>query len=358
MTIRSVRVIPFAIPLRRPLATAYRTPAVRHGAIVILTDTAGRQGVGEATPHPAAAPHALATMRRDLAGAAHWLGGADAGRLDQLLAETARLGRAAAMGVDMALHDLVARATDRPVSALLGGAVRAVVPASALLVGESDAECAAAARRAAAAGFAVAKLKLGRAGDRALARVVTVRTAAPSLALRCDANGAWTPAAAVAVARRLGRLGIAWLEQPVPADDVEGLARVRRDGGVAVAADEAVRDRVAVARLAGHADVVVLKLVQLGGLAAARTVAADAVRHGLRVTVTTGFETGLATAAALHLAAALPDPLEPCGLATASLLAGDLVAAPAADRPHMSVPERPGLGVDLDVAAVARWRTG
>jgi L-alanine-DL-glutamate epimerase-like enolase superfamily enzyme len=82
------------------------------------------------------------------------------------------------------------------------------------------------------------------------------------------------------------------------------------------------------------------------------------VRCGLRITVTTGLETGLATMAALHLAATLPDPLEPCGLATGALLAGDLVQEPVPEGPRMCPPRGPGLGVALDELALARWRAG
>ena len=159
------------------------------------------------------------------------------------------------------------------------------------------------------------------------------------------------------MAQRLAPLDIAWLEQPVAAADVDGLRRVRREGGVVVAADEAVTGAEAIPALASAADVVVLKLVQVGGLSPPLCdTAAAARRHGLRVTVTTGLDTSLATVAALHLAAALPAPLEPCGLATASLLASDLIAGAPLPDPWMRIPGGPGLGVRLDRAALARWR--
>jgi o-succinylbenzoate synthase len=355
VTIRSVRLVPFAIPLRRPLATAYGCVTVRRGVVVVLVDASGRHGVGEATPHPAAPPDALTAVHRDLERAARWLAGSDLSHLDPLLAAAAQLERPAAMAVDMALHDLLGRATGRSLTELLGGARRDAVVASALLpdVGSADA-----AREAAARGFTTAKVKLGPEVDGAVVRVAMLRAAAPALALRCDANGAWDAETATAVARRLAPLGVAWLEQPVPAADVAGLARVRRDGGVPIAADEAVTSVSAIDRLAGAADAVVLKLEQLGGLGAARAAAEAAVRHGLQVTVTTGLETGLAATAALHLAAALPGPLEPCGLATGTLLADDLLQEPVPEGPRMRAPQGPGLGVVLDEVALARWRTG
>jgi L-alanine-DL-glutamate epimerase-like enolase superfamily enzyme len=282
--------------------------------------------------------------------------GADLSRTDDLLRAAARLAAPAAMAVDMALHDLVGVATGQPVVELLGGAWRSTVPTSALLGDGENAACATEAHDVAIRGFTAAKIKVGLDPAAAVTRVEAVRAAAPALSVRCDANGAWDEATATAVARRLATLGVGWIEQPVAAADLRGLRRVRRDGGVAVAADEAVTGVDAIGRIAGAVDVAVVKLVQVGGLAAARATASAARAHGMRVTVTTGLDTGIARAAALHLAAALPDPLEPCGLATASLLAGDLVLDAPDDGPEMTVPARPGLGVRLDPASLARWR--
>jgi o-succinylbenzoate synthase len=357
VTIAHVELVPFAIPLRIPLTTAFGVIELRRGVLVALSDTRGQVGLGEATPHPAAAPDALARIEDDLARATRWLTGADLSCMDDLLRAAARLTAPAAMAVDMALHDLLGVATGQPVVDLLGGARRSTVPTSALLRAGDDFACATEAHDAAAGGFTAAKIKVGHDAAAAITRVHAVHTAAPGLALRCDANGAWDADTAIAVARRLAPLDVAWIEQPVAAADLRGLRHVRRDGGLAVAADEAVTGVDSIPQLAGAADVAVLKLVQVGGLAAARATAAAARGHGMGVTVTTAFETGVARTAALHLAAALPDPLEPCGLATASLLAGDLVVDGCDDGPEITVPARPGLGVRLDPVAIARWRS-
>ena len=349
VTIRRLIVVPWAIPLRTPLATARGSIVERRGFLVVLDADRGLRGVGEAAPHPADPPTALRDTRAALADAAHWLVGANADRLEALVARMAALPRAAATGLDMALYDLVGRATLRPVAALLGERPRPIVETSALLDGDD-------ATHAAARGFRYAKLKSAPDAAATVARVAAARAAAPGLRLRIDANGAWDVTTALAAAHALAPLGIDWLEQP--ASDVPGLARVRREGAVAVAADESVTGPDAVRRLAdaAAADVIVLKLVQVAGLAAARATAAVAAARGIAVTVTTALDTTIGTAAALHLAAALPDPPRPCGLVTVRLLAGDLAAAPLGDGPTMAVPAGPGLGVDIDPAALARWR--
>ena len=344
VTVRDVRIVPFAIPLRQPLMTAFGSVALRRGFVVVLSDADGYEGIGEATPHPAAPPSTLAEVGAELERLAPRLVGSDVSRL---LSATWHLGAATRSALDMAAHHLLGAASGRPVADLLGGARRARVPVSALLAGGNDEACVLDACVAVERGFTTAKVKIGPDPEDAVRRVAAVRAAAPSLRLRCDANGAWDVRTAIAVGRELAARDVAWLEQPVPPADLDGLRRVRRESGVDVAADEAVTGPDVVPRLAGTVDAVVVKLVQVGGLTAARATVQAAVRHGLRVTVTTGLETSIATAAALHLAAALPEPLDPCGLATASLLAHDLVDPALVDAPTMTPPPGPGLGVRL-----------
>ena len=342
--VRDVRVVPFSIPLREPLATGFGSVALRRGFVVVLSDADGHEGIGEATPHPAAPPSALAEVGAELECLEARLAGTDVSRL---LGTTSHLGCVTRSALDIAVHDLLGGVSGRPLADLLGGARRGRVPVSALLAGGNDEACVLEARAAVARGFTAAKVKIGPDPENAVRRVALLRAAAPSLRLRCDANGAWDVRTAIAVGRELARLDIAWLEQPVAAADPEGLGHVRREAGVAVAADEAVTGPEVVPRLAETVDAVVVKLVQVGGLTAAHATAQAAVCHGLRVTVTTGLETSIGSAAALHLAAALPEPPEPCGFATASLLAHDIVDAPLVDAPTMTPPPGPGLGVHL-----------
>ena len=126
----------------------------------------------------------------------------------------------------------------------------------------------------------------------------------------------------------------------------------RRAGelGHRVAADECVRGPDDVRRIVarGAADVVVVKLVQTGGLRRAVATIDAAREAGLAAVVTTGLESSLGTAAALHLASALASrggSMLAAGIATADLLARDLVAQPIASAPVMAPPPGPGLGV-------------
>ncbi|WP_129337613.1 o-succinylbenzoate synthase [Cellulomonas endophytica] len=218
----------------------------------------------------------------------------------------------------------------------------------------------------ASGGCRTAKVKVAERGqglDEEVARLEAVRDAlGPDGRIRVDANAAWdvdTAAARLAVLDRAAG-GLEYAEQPVPS--VADLAALRRRTPVPLAADESVRraeDPLAVAR-AGAADVLVLKVQPLGGVRACLRLAE---RTGLPVVVSSALESSVGLAAGLALAAALPELPYACGLATAQLLAQDLVAEPllpqdgsiAVRRPEPDAARLAAARADADLDA--RWRT-
>jgi O-succinylbenzoate synthase len=205
-------------------------------------------------------------------------------------------------------------------------AVRASIPVNGIVPAVCADEAAAMAAQARAAGITTVKVKVGDPGD--VDRVAAVRDAlGPAGAIRVDANGAWDVDTALATIARLAPFGLELVEQPVAS--MEDMAAVRRRlrGSVAVAADECVRsvDDARRLRRMEAADVLVLKVQPLGGVAAALAVAEAA---GLPALVSSMFETSVGLAAGVALAAALPDLPYACGLGSASLLAADVVSDP------------------------------
>jgi O-succinylbenzoate synthase len=184
-------------------------------------------------------------------------------------------------------------------------------------------------------GCTTVKVKVAQAGQVLaddVARVAAVRDVlGPAGRLRVDANGAWSVPAAVAALTALAPYGLEYAEQPCAT--LPELAALRRElrGAVAIAADESVRraedpERVAVA---GAADLVVLKVAPMGGVAAALRVAAGC---GLPVVVSSALDTSVGIAAGLALAAALPELPYACGLGTVGLMATDVAADPLLPR--------------------------
>jgi o-succinylbenzoate synthase len=180
-------------------------------------------------------------------------------------------------------------------------------------------------------GCATAKVKVAEPGEPEsadIARVEAVRDAlGPAGKLRVDANAGWDVDQAARMLRALAPFGLEYAEQPCAT--LAELAALRRLVDVPLAADESIRraeDPLKV-RAAGAADIVVIKAQPLGGVAAALEIAAAC---GLPAVVSSAVESSVGLAAGIALAAALPELDYACGLATMSLLAGDVTADPLA----------------------------
>ena len=153
---------------------------------------------------------------------------------------------------------------------------------------------------AAAAGYPILKLKLGTDRDREL--VDAVRDAAPDVRLRVDANEAWTPREAVEKSEWLADRDVEFVEQPVSADDPDGLRFVYERSALPVAADESCVTLSDIPAIADRCDIANLKLMKTGGLLEARRLIAAARAHGLEVMCGCMIESNASIAAAAQLA--------------------------------------------------------
>jgi o-succinylbenzoate synthase len=233
---------------------------------------------------------------------------------------------------------------------------------SALIAATHAEDAARHARQAVSRGFGALKLKVGLGDvEEDVRRAAAVRAAAgPEVELRLDANGAWDEAGALEALERLAPLEPAFVEQPVPAHDLDALGRVREAAPVPVAADESVRDEARAQAILERkaADLLIVKPAALGGLQPAQHIAERALAAGVGVVVTGMLDSALGTAAALHLAAALPDPLRAAGLAADALFETDLAPLPRVVAGRRGVPEGPGLGVAPRPKRLARLARG
>jgi O-succinylbenzoate synthase len=201
-------------------------------------------------------------------------------------------------------------------------------------------------------GCRTAKVKVaerGQHGSDDIARLEAVRDAiGPDGKVRVDANAGWSVDEAARMLTQLSAFGLEYAEQPCAT--LDELAELRRRVEVPLAADESIRraDDPMKVRAAGAADIVVLKAQPLGGVRPALEIA-DAC--GLPVVVSSAVDTSVGLAAGVALAAALPDLPYACGLATMSLLAGDVTADPLAEQDGQ-LPVRPAI---VDDASLARY---
>ncbi|WP_135819666.1 o-succinylbenzoate synthase [Halostella litorea] len=329
----------FALPLSDPLRTARGEMATRTGVLVRVADD-GNRGLGEASPLPGWT-EPLSDCRTALARAERALQRGPDAALAAVDAPAAR------HGLSLALADLRAADAGVPLYRYLGDdAAVTDVPVNATVGDAPPEETAAEAADAVADGVDCVKVKVGaRDVDEDVRRLRAVRDAVgPGVELRADANGAWDRAAAERALDAFADVGVEFVEQPLPADDLSGLAALR-GGPVGVAADESLAATGVDAVLdAGAADALILKPMALGGVDRARDAALRAREAGVTPVVTTTVDAVVARTAAVHLAASLA-PVPPCGLATGGRLERDLTADPAPVRDGtIHVPQLPGIG--------------
>ena len=267
----------------------------------------------------------------------------------------AKRNNAAKAALETALFDAVGQTLGLPVAALLGGAARTSFPVLwTLASGDPDQEIAEAEAKLAARLHRTFKIKIGaQAPEADLARLTRLSKAlADRATLIVDANQAWDETTARRCLPRLADLGIALVEQPLPAWNVAGMGRLRAQGRVPpLLADECVftsHDMMGVAQAAA-ADAVSLKLVKHGGLVGLRKVAAVAEAAGIGLYGGCLLESSVGAAAHLHAFAGLRDLAWGCEHFGPQILTGDLVTEPLAFHDFaVHLPEGPGLGVTLD----------
>ncbi|MEA2523463.1 MAG: L-Ala-D/L-Glu epimerase [Thermomicrobiales bacterium] len=367
LRIATIDVIPAKLPLREPFVISYGTYADVLSVLVRITTSEGVVGWGEATPDPNVTGETwggtAATLRDDLAPA---LIGRDArDREAAMRALDARVEGvpAAKAALDMALHDLVGRALGVPVWALLGGRSKSHLTISRVVSMKAPEEMARDAARHVGDGFRTVKVKVGDGANWRLdaARIAAVREAiGPEIGLKVDVNQGWkTAGVAIAAIRACLSSAPDHVEQPVAWWDLEGLAEVRRQTGATIMVDEGChgpRDVLRVTALRA-ADLVNIKLMKCGGLIGALTLNAIAETAGIVAQVGTMVESSIASAAGLQLALALAN-VRTVEMGGPLMLAEDLGDVRAwYDRDRITVPDRPGLGIEVDEAAVRRFST-
>ncbi|HEY8454488.1 MAG TPA: enolase C-terminal domain-like protein [Actinopolymorphaceae bacterium] len=263
-------------------------------------------------------------------------------------------------GVSIALWDAYAKTLGVPLAVALGGPLRSEIPIKLSLSGDGERleQVYAAAR---AAGFRAFKVKVGLGLPGDVARVEHARRLVGDDAfLGVDANGGWSRVEAHEALRALAPYRIAFVEQPVAAHDLQGMAGLR-SRGFPIVADESVFGSTDLVRLirADAADVVSVYVGKAGGPWRAIQLGILAHAFGMRCIVGSNGELGLGAAAQVHVAAALPGLTTefPSDIIGAHYYADDILAEPlSSDGEKVRLPAGPGLGVRIRPDLVARLR--
>ena len=324
----------------------------------IVTDQ-GLEGWGEGFGHAAAAT-TMAVLNTQLAPA---ILGQDARDIAGLRARLSKafhgFGRNgphvfALSALDIALWDIAGKAAGLPLWRMLGATPVTRMPAYASLLRYGDAAMVAAAcERAVAWGYRDIKLH-----EITVPEVRAARHAiGPDARLMVDTNCPWTVPQAIEMSHRMREFDLTWLEEPVsPPGDHAGLARVRREGGVPIAAGEnaAGLHDFRAAFEAGAQDVAQPSVIKIGGPSAMLEIAALAKAFGVRIVPHNAYF-GAGFLASLHVNAAIaPDaPFERLFIDLEASPLHDLVVA---ENGSVRVPDGPGLGRDPDPEVMRHYQ--
>jgi len=358
---------PFTILFREEFVAAHGTLRERAGVLIVVETEDGLRGIGEASPLPSYGGGSV----EEVLSACPAAGATLVGRpfpVDEVRSppKGPSGGSSAALrcGVETALASIAAESAGqplwrwfrdgpRPSGVML--AVNAVVDA-----GEPDAaaaEAVAYVRR----GFRTLKLKAGTGAD--VDRLLAVREAVgPAIALRADANGAWPLGDAPRMLSHCRELGLEMVEQPIAPSPgaIAAMGRLARQvAPLLIGVDESCRDVASVREMsAAGAGLVAVVKPMVTGLDEARRMIRAADQAGNPVVVTTMFDAGPGTAVAMQLAASILGGTMAHGLATLDHLTGHIITGvPAVEAGTVSLTARPGLGLAVDEAALARLAT-
>jgi len=333
-----------AFPLEHDFGISRGTQTSAENVLVRVEDDQGRVGVGVAAPSSRYG-ETIATVEAVLPDILAVVESVDDPHALQRIEREARAAvgdnGAALCAVDVALHDLAATRLGVPLYRYLGLDPGRTVTTS-YTIGLDDTErMREKTAEAVDAGYPVLKVKLGTDRDEDI--VAAIREEAPDATVRVDANEAWTPREAVRNTAWLADQGVEFVEQPVPAENPDGMAFVREHGALPVAADESCVRLADVPRVAEVADIATIKLTKAGGLRETVRMIHAARAEGLGVMLGCMVASDALLSAGAHLAPLL----DYADLDGALLLADDRYEGVQMPRGRidLSAVDRPGTGV-------------
>jgi len=369
MKIERIETIPVNVPLKPGMTTktSHGEHVVSPYVIVLIHTDSGQVGVGEATLAPRWSGETNAGCVAAIDGLiAPAISGEDPRRIEALRRRMDRVIRHnpfTKAAVEMALWDLAGKSAGVPVYELLGGALATELPLKMVVGGFEVERAVELASKFLLEGARSLKVKVGFDLEQDIQRVAAVRELAGSeVAIGVDANCGWSIAEARTAIERLEPFDLAFLEQPIATNDPQQLGALRARTVVPIMADESVFTPDDAWRLTACRAVDLLSVYpgKQGGIAGVVEVGHIAKAAGISCTVGSNLELGVGTAAMLHVAAA-SDAIDsrafPGDFIGPLYHEADLLKTPLRLGPqHAVVPDRPGLGVELDDDQLREYR--
>ena len=354
MKITDIKLYHLSVPLKKAFKTALRTVKSAEETVIKIETDSDLYGIGEAPPTAVITGDTNESIRAIINNKIKPLViGEKADNIEKLLhliENSAVDNSSAKAAVDMALYDLYGKIYNAPLYKLLGAYDNKITSDLTISVNSPE-EMKEDALQAVKEGYKTLKLKVGKGMKADLKRIKAIREAIPSdIKIRLDANQGWKAKEAVYAIKRMEeeKLNIELVEQPVKANDYEGMKFVTDNVLTPIMADESLfspKDCLKLLEMRA-CDLINIKLMKSGGIYNALKINAIAESYGIESMLGSMLEAKISVTAAAHLAAAKKN-ITRLDLDAPSLLAEDPVnGGIMIDGPEIKLPKGPGLGID------------
>jgi L-alanine-DL-glutamate epimerase-like enolase superfamily enzyme len=351
LIIKQIEIYSVVLRYHEPFRIAPSTSFESRNVIVKIITESEIVGIGESSPSKRVTHETPKTVIAALDKIAPHLIGTSPLKIERIVEEMDSIvaeNPSAKAAIDIALHDIMGKTAQTPLYKLLGGFRDAVLTDLTLGIKQPE-EMAEDAVAAVRRGFQALKVKVGVDPEEDFERVQRIREAVGSdIAIRIDANQGWTVTQAILVLNRLERFDIQFVEQPVAADEIKGLAELRRRSSIPVMADESVQSPEDALNLMRQdaVDLINIKLMKSGGIHKARKIAAVAEAAKVACMIGCMGESTVGITAGVQLAAAIRN-IQYADLDSDILIKDKLVLDGGAklEGSKRIPPEKPGLGI-------------
>lgn len=361
LKIKDIEIYYFDIPLTQPFKIAIGTVTAASDVLVRIITDSGLIGLGEASPF---LPITGETQETNITAARHirdMLIGKDPLAIESHLREMKpfmHTNPSIVAAFDMAFFDLLGKVTGLPLFRLLGGE-RTNLESDITVDLDEPQIMAKRAKEFVERGFRTIKVKVGQSPQLDETRLRAIRESiGETPAIRIDANQGWTVPQAVEALRRIEKYRIEFCEQPVAAEDIDGMRLIREESPIPIMADESLflpADAIKLIK-AGACDYFNIKVMKAAGLANSIRIANIAEAANIRCMLGCMVESRLALTAAAHVMAAKDNIVFADLDGFTSHTVDPIIGGMKLEGGKITLPEAPGLGCDVDPAFLKKLR--
>ncbi len=355
MKITSIRTARLKAPLKTPFVTSLRRVDALEDIVVIIECDNGMVGYGEGAPTPQITGETLGAMESAVDFISPYLIGKEMEGFDKLihtLHSVIKHNTTAKSALEIALYDLKAKSEAQPLYRMLGGTKKEFTTDITISMGET-AQMIEESLNAVTLGYDTLKIKIGSDPETDAQRIIAIYDALPThISLRLDANQGWSPQESVTLLQTLEHKGIIaeFIEQPVAAEDIEGLKYIKERVETPLLADESVFSLHDAKKLLEMeaVDYINIKLAKTGGISKALALADLCHDYQIKCMIGCMLEGPISVAAGVHVASAKADTITMLDLDAVALLASHPTKSDTSfDESHIVLADVPGLGISL-----------